>query len=150
MKICQHVILFIIRALHDKMTEWQIKKQKKNFHARIILSINLPQITQMNIDYFLWGHGDKYSAHGCYFWKSASHATQAQSISRPCTLNSVSVSSSALEEHFRDFIQHGDWRLHVIVGIHIHGAICFAKFFGKPCLLDAFWSQDFFYPNYSA
>ena len=44
------------------------KKTKKNiFHARIILSINLSQITHLNIDDFLWGHGDKYSAHGCYF-----------------------------------------------------------------------------------
>ena len=44
------------------------KKNKKNFfHARIIHSINLPQITQMNTDDFLWGHGDKHSTHGCYF-----------------------------------------------------------------------------------
>ena len=43
------------------------KNKKKFFHARIIHSINLPQITQMNTDDFLWGHGDKHSAHGCYF-----------------------------------------------------------------------------------
>ena len=50
------------------MTEWQIKNKKIFFHARIIHSINLPQITHLNTDDFLWGHGDKYSSHGCYFW----------------------------------------------------------------------------------
>ena len=35
---------------------------------------------QMNTDDFLWGYGDKYSAHGCYFW------TRISRISRivPC------------------------------------------------------------------
>ena len=44
------------------------KKQKNIFHAKIIHSINLPQFTHLNTDDFLWGHGDWYSAHGCYFW----------------------------------------------------------------------------------
>ena len=30
------------------------KKQKNIFHAKIIYSINLPQITRMNTDDFLW------------------------------------------------------------------------------------------------
>ena len=34
--------------------KWQNDKQKNIFHARIIHSIILPQITRMNTDDFLW------------------------------------------------------------------------------------------------
>ena len=48
------------------MTEWQIKKIF--FTRKLFIVLISHRLRQMNTDDFLWGHGDKYSAHGCYFW----------------------------------------------------------------------------------
>ena len=50
------------------MTEWQIKNKKIFFTRKLFIVLISRRLRQMNTDYFLWGHGDKYSAHGCYFW----------------------------------------------------------------------------------
>ena len=43
------------------------KKQKIFFTQRLFIVLISRRLRQMNTDDFLWGHGDKYYAHGCYF-----------------------------------------------------------------------------------
>ena len=54
----------IFHAEEHGLFRTRINRIERIFHPDHISS----KLRQMNTDDFLWGHGDKYSAHGCYFW----------------------------------------------------------------------------------
>ena len=110
------------------MTEWQIKNKKIFFTRKLFIVLISRRLRQMNTDYFLWGHGDKYSAHGCYFWTRINRIERIvpcgrhfhPSASNCCYCNRKSVKICAicgsinLKRYFlKNIIPHG-WKLPLI------------------------------------